>query len=281
VREGCYARVMAPRRRHARRHRAFLRDAGASLALNGSAHNWGMAGLTVAFVSAPYLLNFLPIMSNYTLVVSVVAAGITAGLFLAHLQDVLRHTASGDDELPDYDQFHDWQSSVAEPVLTILWTIGVLIAPWIAWRLAAPHAGLHPSSEAALAWGLGVVGFGLVPIGLVATAWGGVGMVFRVDLLARAVIRTPAAYALLLVALAMVIGLTAAVLLARAPEELLPGFLMDWVAGGSPYRRYITEWRVFKVPVLLEAVVVYALLQLARLMGLYQRHFGERLPWAL
>ena len=263
-----------------RRHSAFLKDAGASLALNGSGHNWGMAGLSVAFISAPYLLTFLPIMSAYTLLVSMVVAGITAGLFLAYLQDVLRHTASGDDELPDYDQFHDWQSSIAEPVLTIVWTVVVLIAPWIAWRVAAPHAGLHPSSGAAIAWGLGVIGFGLVPIGLVATAWGGIGMVFRVDLLVRAVIRTPAAYGLLLVALALVIGVTSVVLLARAPEELLPGFFMDWVGGGSSYGWYMKEWRVYEVPVLLEAVAVYALLQLARLMGLYQRHFGDRLPWA-
>jgi len=261
------------------RHRSFIRDAGASLALNGSGHNWAMWGLTVALISSPYLLSYLPIMPRFVGVISMVFAVLTTGLFLAYLQDVLRHTASGDDELPDYDQFHDWQSSVAEPVLTIIWTIGVLIAPWIAWRLAAPHAVLDPAAATALTWGLGAVGFGLVPIGLVATAWGGVGMVFRADLLLRAVIRAPAAYGILLVALMLVIGVAGIVLFARVPARVMPDALAGWVAGDEFFARRFGSWRVFEIPVVLEAVVVYALLQLARLMGLYQRRFGHRLPW--
>ena len=262
-----------------RRHSAFGHDAAAALLLNRSLHNWAIVAITAGFISLPYVISRVPIMGNMALLVTFLFSMVTAGLFCAYLHEVIPATASGEDELPDYGDFHDAMHSIIEPVVTCLWTVVALLAPWIAWRLALPHVDFGSQNAEAISWLLGLGGLALAPIGFIATAWGGVGMVFRVDVLFRAVLRAPVAYALLLGTLTIVVIVIALVLGARAPERVLPGFLIRLAGGNDPLVLIRGGLRVFEIPVLAETIVVYTLVLLAKLLGLYQRHFGEHMPW--
>ncbi len=263
-----------------RRHAAFGRDALRSLWLCGSWRNWAMLGLLTLFLSLPYLAAALPILGAFAALVGIVLGALTAGLFAAYFLEIIPATAAGEDELPDYPDASNWRDSVAEPLVSLLWTVGILIAPWVAWRLAAPQVGVSEPWVSAAAWALGLLGFGLVPIGFVATAWGGVGMVFRVDMLIRAVWRTPLEYLALLAMLAMTLTGGLILFTSRVPRKVVPDWLLDLLAGGDLYARFLKEWRLFDFPFLAEFVFLFTAILLARLIGLYQRHFGDRFPWA-
>ena len=263
-----------------RPHSAFIKDAAAALLLNRSLHNWAIVAITAAFISLPFVMSLIPMQWNMAILVAFFFSAVTAGLFCAYLLDVIPATAAGEDELPDYGVFDDFMHSIAEPLITGVWTAIALLAPWIAWRLAMPHVDVDAQNAQMISWLLGLGGLALVPIGFIATAWGGVGMVFRVDVLLRAVLRAPGAYALLLVVLTVVVCVIAMVLGARAPERVLPGFLLRLASGNDPFAYFRGDLRVFEIPVLVEFVIVYTLVLMAKLLGLYQRHFGERLPWA-
>ncbi len=257
-----------------------MKDAAAALLLNRSLHNWAIVGITTALISLPFVMSFVPMLWNMALLVASLFSLVTAGLFSAYLLDVIPATAAGEDELPDYGVFDDYKHSIVEPLVTGVWTVLVLLAPWIAWRLALPHLDVGAANAAVISWLLGLGGLALVPIGFIATAWGGVGMVFRVDVLLRAVLRAPGAYTLLLVVLAAVLCLISVVLLTRIPERLLPEILVSLAGGNDRLYFFRPHYRVFEIPVLAEAIVVYTLVVLAKLLGLYQRHFGDHLPWA-
>lgn len=263
-----------------RRHAAFGRDALRSLWLCGSLHNWGLFGILAFFLSLPYLAAWLPIFGAFVTLVSLIVGLLTAGLFAAYFLEIIPATAAGEDELPDYPDLAHPQDAIAEPLVSLLWTVGILIAPWIAWRLLTPHLDVSDATASTLAWILGLLGFGLIPIGFVATAWGGVGMVFRVDLLVRAVWRTPLEYLALLAILATALTIGVMLFQARVPAKLTPDWLLDVIAGEDFHARYVREWRVLHFPLLAECVFLYTAIMLARLIGLYQRHFGDRLPWA-
>jgi hypothetical protein len=263
-----------------RRHAAFGRDALRSLWLCGSWHNWAMVGLLALFLSLPYLASFLPVLGQFATLIGIVLSLLTAALFAAYFLEIIPATASGEDELPDYPDASNWRDSVAEPLMSLICTVVALITPWLVWRLVSPHLGVSDATASAVTWTLGLAGFGLVPIGFVATAWGGVGMLSRVDLLLRAVWRTPLEYLSLLVMLALAIGAVGVLLFARVPTARLPDWLIWFATGGDLFTITLGGWRPAQVPVLAEFITVFAAILLARLIGLYQRHFGDRFPWA-
>ncbi len=251
------------------RHRRFVQDFVKAVGLNHSLHNLAIVGWLTALYSAVYLAVAMPWLVGIQLL-SLFALLIGLGMHAVLMIDAVPSVASGEDRLPDFPEFSNWQDSIVSPILHVICTVTFLIGPWFVWRWVAPGAGIDATTTNTISWVLGVGGLLLIPIGYVGMAFGGLGVVLRYDLLIRAVIRTPVAYVILLALVVFTGWVGYSLLMSKAPASLTPS--NAWFAGPR-------VWRLLNVPVLADAVFVYFTIVLSLTLGLYQRHFGDRFPW--
>ena len=252
-------------------YRRYLTDARRAAGLNGSLHNAAMVGWLVAINALPYALWALPMARNYISLIESIVMGAVAGIHIAFLLDTLPSVAGGDDELPEFAEFTNWQDSIIAPVIRFVFTAVFLLGPWLLWRFVTPHLALDPSLVSGVSWTLGAGGIALLPMGYIALCFGGLTAVLRLDALLLAIWRTKRAYALVLTMLALVLWAAVTVMMRRAPGVLTPVVTPQTA---------LRVWRVLDVPVLAETVFVYTSVVMAMLLGVFQRHFGDRFPWS-
>lgn len=206
---------------------------------------------------------------------------IVAGWFCSFQFNIVLGAAAGESELPPLALTGGLWEDIVAPLLKILSTYAVVSIPFVVYILAgmlgAPAAGGAGGGGGAPVWLTGQYLIGTVftvaaglfmwPIVVLVVAIGGVGGLFRPDLIAQTIIRTLPAYLITVLTVYLAMGLNIVAEVVAESVDPDPDHVPQWLA------------TMILLPLLLKFVAVYLTIIAMRTIGLYYHHFKTRFAW--
>jgi ribosomal protein S27AE len=192
------------------------------------------------------------------------------GSIFSFCLNTIRNVAGREDDLPDAgDLFDIWEGAFL-PLLQFVGSLIVVglppgIVAFVMWKLGFPAEQLL-----AVTVPLSAVCLFLWPVIILAVSLGGLTVVYRPDMLLRAILTAPLQYIFVWVLLVVTVAALVAVkVLALVALVVAPKTLSGLLTG------------VFLVGFAIQAAELYALIVSMSLIGLYYRHYHRRFPWGM
>ena len=239
--------------------RGFWSDAGRSFLLDLKPLNLIPVVFAAFLYGVLWLLGFGRFMGMAGTLLMLLGRFFVFGWLCSFWMNIIRETASGEDEIPTFKWEGGAWEDIAVPFLEFVGSLLAVMAPAITAAILAYAMG----SEllAPVATGLAVAGLFAWPAALLVVSIGGIGAAFQLDAIALTIVRSFVPYLAIVGLIALAVGAEA-----WAAAKLLQG--SGRLSAGLGM-------------VALESLVqAWAMIVSMRCIGLYYRHFKHRFPWS-
>ncbi|UCG17287.1 MAG: hypothetical protein JSV19_04490 [Phycisphaerales bacterium] len=251
---------------------------------------WSDVGWSFLFITQPgnvvtfviiWLLYIAGPIVRFSGCIGIAASLILAGWICSFLLKCVVEAASGEDDLPKLTLTEGFMDDILVPLFKVLVTLVVLFVPplaylvfisilasdrssFIATGLGDPITLLSTEGMIALPYALLMAAaIYLAPIALLVVALGGVLDLFRIDLIVRTITQTFLPY------LATFAFLAGAIMLFKGAR-----WVISAAAGGTTFGA-----NAVVLGLLGSALTAYFDISVARIIGLYYRHYKHRFAW--
>jgi hypothetical protein len=229
--------------------RGFWEDAARSFVLSGKAGNL----IPLAFAAA---LQMVTVLLRYATCIGLVVDFVIFGWLAAFYMNIIRETASGEDDIPTMRWESGLWDDVLAPLVTFIASLAAVMSPAILCWIATYYLSSEPLGM--LATVIAFAGVFAWPAALLVVSIGGAATAFHLDAIILTIFKSFLPYV-------AVVGLIAATMIF---QSLSAKHLYERTGGGvaaAAVQSVITQW---------------AWIVSMRCVGLYYRHFKDRFPWS-